>query len=240
MRGGHRSSAQRVIRQVYEAIESTDGVEAVCSKLEQYKVALQEKLDTVKQLDADILDLVEENELEEEIGLADEFKEKVRKAMFDSTKTIEAKRTVGVTVTAPHAAETSDDRIVPSADRGQPPREVPDDTPRVTDTDDPTREHASRVKLPKLTQRKFSGELTKWLTFWDSFESSIHNNQELSDVDKFNYLYTLLEGPALEAISGLKLTAANYSEAIAVLRKRFGNKQQIITKHMDALLNLKL
>ena len=54
-------------------------------------MALQEKLDTVKQLDADILDLVEENDSEEEIGLADEFKEKVRKVMFDSTKTIEAK-----------------------------------------------------------------------------------------------------------------------------------------------------
>ena len=52
------------------------------------------------------------------------------------------------------------------------------------------------------------------------------------------WIHTLLEGPALEAISGLKLTAANYSEAIAVLKKRYGSKQQIITKHMDALLNL--
>lgn len=80
--------------------------------------------------------------------------------------------------------------------------------------------------------------MTRWLTFWDSFESSIHNNRELSDIDRFNYLYSLLEGPALEAISGLKLTSANYPEAIAVLKRRFGNKQQIITKHMDVLLNL--
>ena len=87
MRGGHRASAQRIIRQVYEAIESTDGVESVCSKLEQCKLALQEKLDTITQLDVQILDLVDEVELEEEIGLADEFKEKVRKAVFDSTKT---------------------------------------------------------------------------------------------------------------------------------------------------------
>ena len=57
-------------------------------------------------------------------------------------------------------------------------------------------------------------------------------------MDKFNYLHSLLEDPALEAISGLKLTAANYSEAIAVLKKQFGSKQQIITKHMDALVNL--
>ena len=116
-------------------------------------MALQEKLDTVKQLDTDILDLVDENELEEEIGLADEFKEKVPKAMFDSTETIETKRAVRVTVTAPHTTETSDDRTGYIADTSHPPREVPDDTPRVTYTDDSTREHTSRVKLPKLTKK---------------------------------------------------------------------------------------
>ena len=41
-----------------------------------------------------------------------------------------------------------------------------------------------------------------------------------------------------EAISGLSLTASNYEEAVAVLKKRFGNTQLIINKHMDALLSL--
>jgi len=51
-------------------------------------------------------------------------------------------------------------------------------------------------------------------------------------------LYTLLEGPALEAISGLKLTASNYSEAISILKKRFGNKKLIVARHMDTLLSI--
>ena len=89
----------------------------------------------------------------------------------------------------------------------------------------------AKVKLSKLALKRFNGDLTRWATFWDSFESSIHNHPDLSGIDKFNYLITLLEGPALEAISGLKLTTANYSE-------RFGNKQLIITKHMDVLLNV--
>ncbi len=46
-----------------------------------------------------------------------------------------------------------------------------------------------------------------------------------------------MERVALEAISGLTLTAANYREAIAILEKRFGNKQQIVARHMDILLN---
>ena len=47
-----------------------------------------------------------------------------------------------------------------------------------------------------------------------------------------------MEKSAAEAISVLTLTADNYKEAMLILKKRFGNKQQIITKHMDILLSL--
>ena len=91
--------------------------------------------------------------------------------------------------------------------------------------------HPSRsthVRLPKLTIRPFNGDITTWTTFWDSYESAIHNNTELSDIDKFNYLKSLLERTGHEAISGLTMTSVKYHEAITILRKRFGNKQQII------------
>ena len=42
--------------------------------------------------------------------------------------------------------------------------------------------------------------------------------------------------PVLDAISGLSRTASNYEEAIAILKKRFGNKQQIINRPMDILV----
>ena len=96
----------------------------------------------------------------------------------------------------------------------------------------------SRVKLPELSLRSFDGDITKWTTFWESYESSIHRNDGLSDIDKFNYLKSLLEKTAREAIEGLQLTSANYREAIAILEKRFGNKRAIIAKHMEVLLNL--
>ena len=94
------------------------------------------------------------------------------------------------------------------------------------------------MKLPKLTLRQFNGEMTQWTTVWESYGSAIHNNNDLSDIDKFNYLNSLLERTAREAVSGLALSSANYHEAIAILKKCFGNKQQIIAKHMDILLNL--
>jgi hypothetical protein len=92
--------------------------------------------------------------------------------------------------------------------------------------------------LPKLSLAKFKGEVTKWNTFWDSFESAIHTNNDISKIDKFNYFNSLLEGIALRAIQGLTLTGANYDAAIEILRDRFGQPQQIITAHMDELLKI--
>ena len=96
----------------------------------------------------------------------------------------------------------------------------------------------TRIRLPKLELRRFNGELTSWMAFWDSFEAAIHNNDELFSVDKFNYLNTLLEGSAATAVAGLTLTSKNNGEAMEILKKRFGNKQMIIAKHMDILMNL--
>ena len=96
----------------------------------------------------------------------------------------------------------------------------------------------SQAKLPKLTLRHFNGDMTQWSTFWDSFESAVHKNKSLSNIDKFNYLRSVLERSAKEAIAGLTLTNANYTEAIEILMKRFGNKKQIIGKNMDALLSI--
>ena len=94
------------------------------------------------------------------------------------------------------------------------------------------------MKLPKLTLKRFNGDLTKWTPFWDSYESSIHRNPSLSEVDKFVYLNSLLEGSASESVAGLRLTAANYNEAVTILQRRFGDTDQIVSKHMEALLTL--
>ena len=57
--------------------------------------------------------------------------------------------------------------------------------------------------------------------------AAIDMNSLLSDIDKFNYLCSFLQGPVLKAIAGLTLIAANYQEAIEMLQKRFVNRQCI-------------
>ena len=95
-----------------------------------------------------------------------------------------------------------------------------------------------KVRLPKITLQPIDRDLTTWTTFWDSFKAAINKNNSLTDIDKINYLRGLLQRTALEAISGLTLTSANYREALAILQKRFGNKPLIVAKYMDALMHV--
>ena len=63
-------------------------------------------------------------------------------------------------------------------------------------------------------------DVTKWNTFWDSFQVAVHRNEGISNIDKFNYLNYVLEGVAARAIPGLTLTEANYDAAVKLLQER--------------------
>ena len=93
-------------------------------------------------------------------------------------------------------------------------------------------------RLPKLTLPLFNGAILEWQTFWDSFETTIHSNADLSDIQKFSYLKSLLEGEAARCIHGFALTNANYIQAIDVLQNRFGKKTKVTQTYMNALLRL--
>lgn len=53
----------------------------------------------------------------------------------------------------------------------------------------------TRTRCPKLTLPEFKENVANWTTFWGSFQSAIHN-KNITDEDKFNYLYSVLEGSA--------------------------------------------
>ena len=93
-----------------------------------------------------------------------------------------------------------------------------------------------RPKLQKMNLQRCNGDVTKFTSFWETFESTFHSNEGISDIDKFNYLQTLLEGPAAKAIQCLPMVEANYESAVEMLKERYGNKQKIISSHMDASL----
>lgn len=79
---------------------------------------------------------------------------------------------------------------------------------------------------------------TNWQSFWDSFNSGVHNNISLSDVQKFNYLNSLLVGEALSVEEGLAHTNVNYIKAIDLLNERYRQPHKITRIYMHALLDL--
>ena len=99
-------------------------------------------------------------------------------------------------------------------------------------------EKTSSVKLPKIDIVSYSGDRLKWNEFWDSFECTVHKNSRLSNIEKFSYLISKLSGEAARVISDLALSNENYDIAIACLKERFGNKQEVVDLHYSQIINL--
>ena len=93
-------------------------------------------------------------------------------------------------------------------------------------------------RLPKLDLPVFEGDVLEWQSFWDSYESAIHTNQSLSDVQRFTYLKSLLKYEALQTVSGFAITNVHYGKAVALLHERYGQKHRNVQTYMQALLDL--
>ena len=74
VRGGHRASATKMIRKAEELLarDPTD-----YPQLAKIRLSLQEKVSVLKKLDAEIVDLVKEDEVADEIERADAYMEDV-------------------------------------------------------------------------------------------------------------------------------------------------------------------
>ena len=87
IRCGHRAFATRMVNRVSEVINEADPTtELDVNVLLQLKLSLEEKLSTLKQLDGEILDLVEDTAVEDEIEQADAYKERVYAATVNLYK----------------------------------------------------------------------------------------------------------------------------------------------------------
>lgn len=95
------------------------------------------------------------------------------------------------------------------------------------------------IKLPKLSLPVFGGKLTEWLSFWEVFQSAVHNSTTLDSVQKFYYLKGQLQSEAQMLIEGFAVTGDSYEEAIQLLQATYGDTEQLKIAHVLALLNMK-
>ena len=78
------------------------------------------------------------------------------------------------------------------------------------------------VKVPKLVNNKFDGNVLHFMSFWDKF--TVHSNVKLNTIDKFNCLISYLKNEPLDTIRSLTLSSENYARAVDILHERYRNK----------------
>lgn len=98
--------------------------------------------------------------------------------------------------------------------------------------------HTNQVKLPTIQLPTFSGKYEDWLQFHELFQSVIENNTSLSAIQKFFYLKSSLQGPALDVIQSLEVSEINYETAWELLKSRFDNKRVIVNNHVSSLFDI--
>ena len=209
-RGGQRSSFTKMIQSVNQLVE--DFKEENRQEVKKFYLQLKEKMKTLNKLDEQILDLVsatEGGDVDKEVDEAGKYKDDLFKAMISCEEALSSKE----------KEKEKEPVIIQEA--------IPVPTVKKV-----------RVKLPKLESKTFDRKVHEWQEFWDSFESSIHINEQFSDVDKFSYLRNMLKGAAKTTIAGFSLTSANYNATIELLEKRYGNATTIKRAHVNELLNL--
>ena len=171
VRRGYRGVVTRKVREVDTVLATDPNPDKV--RLAQLKFTLKEKLETLAKIAQEMLVLGDENAIEGEIAQS----EKVRDTVYEALAKIEAACEPAALVVAANPL------------------------PRPLTPPAPLRQAVPTKRLPELKLLHFTGDMTKWIPFWDSYKAAIHEDPELSDIDKFTYLRSLLEHTASEAYS---------------------------------------
>lgn len=111
----------------------------------------------------------------------------------------------------------------------------PPSLPNNTDISASDSQSNCNVKLPRINLPTFSGELKSWPNFHDLFNTLIHENQSLSNIEKFQYLYASLSGEPHDLIKHLPLTSGNYIIAWNLLTERYQNDRVLVSYYWQSM-----
>ena len=186
-RRAHRSIVTRLINEAAPMMKG-EHTDRIVTRLQTIDVQLEEKVTMLLTFDETLLSLIDIEEIKGDIMESELIKGKITQLQSEIVeflnKQANKKETIEEHVSPPFTplsdSSLDPERIDPPASTGS--------LPLTTSSIKPTVRTGTRPKLPKLHLPKFSGDITKFRTFWDSYKSAVHRNPELSPIDKFNYL----------------------------------------------------
>ncbi|XP_041984082.1 uncharacterized protein LOC121736763 [Aricia agestis] len=95
------------------------------------------------------------------------------------------------------------------------------------------------INLPTINLPTFSGRYTEWPSFRNLFETLIHKNPNLHNIEKLYYLKSHITGEAEQLLRHVPITEASYEDCWKLLRKRYSNKRFIANHTLNRLFGQK-
>ncbi|XP_071056865.1 uncharacterized protein, partial [Onthophagus taurus] len=97
---------------------------------------------------------------------------------------------------------------------------------------------SNSIKLPQIKLPQFGGKYEDWLEYRDTFESLIHANLEIGEIEKFHYIRASLHDKAAQIINSIEFSATNYNIAWDLLCERYNNKRLLVHNHLKSIFGI--
>ncbi|XP_017300662.1 uncharacterized protein LOC108252719 [Diaphorina citri] len=95
-----------------------------------------------------------------------------------------------------------------------------------------------KPRIPKINIEPFAGAIEQFSSFKSLYDTLIHNSN-LSNIEKFSYLLSLLKGKALLTVKAFEFNDANYLRAYNKLSEEFSNPRLVATHYLNKILSIK-
>ena len=205
IRGGHRSVVTPLIRRTDEKIATEISPREIRTAID----SLETKRYVLLNLDSQIIDVTEIDDMEQEMLDTDDFNYTLESTICKYKELLEEETKPQRTLSE-NAQSTSHTSSIPflNQNSNQTSQEIHTTTfvpnhsesqPMTVSNHTESQSMAQPMttfmsnfyhRLPKLGLPTFSGDILAWQIFWDSFQTTVHNNPSLTNVKKFSYLKT--------------------------------------------------
>jgi len=75
----------------------------------------------------------------------------------------------------------------------------------------------------------FKGEMTKWKSFRDIFQTLVGTNDALTNAQKLHYLKSFVDSDAALLLKHITIANVNYAEAWKILQDEYNNTRALCT-----------
>lgn len=95
------------------------------------------------------------------------------------------------------------------------------------------------IKLPPIELPSFNGQTENWPKFYESFKANIHNNSQLTDSQRVQYLVGKLTHDALKISAGIVPSGDTYTIIWDSLVKKYQDKRALGTHYLYNIFDTK-